>query len=81
MEARQTYPIDEWMTWHITDVPSSRSVYHICVSVAKLPAHVHSRSFGSSSPKRVSGVCADETGWKFCAVGSTGGDVLWDCEV
>lgn len=64
------------MTWHIKDVPSSNAWYQIWVSTANPPGQVHSVSLGSSSPNKSETPCADDTGWKLGAFGSTGGDVL-----
>lgn len=61
------------MTCHITDDPSSRIVYHVCVSVTNPLAHFHSRSTGSNSPYNSSGEKREETGRKLGACGSTAG--------
>lgn len=53
----------------MTSIPSSRTLYHVCVSVTKPPEHAHSVSCGSSSPKNSFGAKADVTGWKVAAPG------------
>jgi hypothetical protein len=68
-----THPMDEWMTWHIMNVPSEVIVYHVCVSVTNPPAHNHSRSPSSSGPNRSVLATLAATGWK---LGSEGSDVL-----
>ena len=67
--------MDEWMTWHITKVPSGVMVYHVWVSVTNPPAHNHSVSTSSRGPNRSVLATLAATGWK---LGSEGSDVLAD---
>lgn len=60
------------MIWNMTQLPSARNEYHVCVSVRKpLPvSHFQSVSVGASAPKRSPDV---GRGLKLGPVGLRGG--------